>query len=1101
IKDTLDPNVEFVSASDGGSETSGVVNWTLSNVAAGTEGVVTLTVKVLPGALSSKGGPGKVVNGGDNATVKVGNDNEYTLNEVENPVDEPTPEAPHKKETAPYTGNGELGGVKVGDEITYEISYKNYMPTKEDVVINDTLDANVEYVSSTGGGSYDDAAHKVTWTLSDVAAGTEGTVTLTVKVLEGALTSEGGTGEVVNGGSTATVKIGNASEVELEEVKNPVPEEPHKKETSPYEGNGVLGAVKVGDEITYEISYKNYKSTAADIKIKDTLDPNVEFVSASDGGLETSGVVNWTITGVAAGKEGKVTLTVKILKGALNSEGGPGKVINNGDTATVKVGNDNEFTLDTVENPVPENPHKMETLPYVGNGKLGGVNVGDEVTYEISYKNYKNKVADIKIKDTLDPNVEFVSASNGGTENSGVVNWTITGVEAGKEGTVTLTVKVLEGALEKNSGPGKVVNDGTKASVQVGNDPEYNLDTVENPVPKTSEKKEVTPYSGLGELGPVKVGDEITYELSYKNYKDVAATVVINDVLDSNVKFKSASDGGTCAGADSTTEGGGTVTWTLTNVAEGKEGTVTLTVEVLEGALKDATHNGPGKVVNKGETATVKVGNDNEYTLNTVENPVPEDPHKKEISPYKGNGVLGAVKVGDEITYEISYKNYKKVAADVVIKDTLDSNVEFVSASDNGKETSGVVNWTLKDVAAGTEGTVSLTVKVLEGALDSKSGPGKVVNDGTKASVKVGNDPEFKLDTVENPVPEVPTKKETVPYQGTGELGGVKVGDEITYEISYKNYKDTAADIKIKDTLDANVEFVSATDGGSETRGVVNWTIPSVTAGTEGTVSLTVKVLEGALDSKSGPGKVVNGGDTASVQVGNDNEYTLNEVVNPVPEKPTKRQISPYEGTGKLGEIKAGDEITYEITYVNYKMTATDIEISDTLDKNLEFVSASDGGKLVNGTVKWTIKAVPAAGTDSVTITLKVLPSALKENGGPGKVENGGPSSEVKVGNDNVYTLDLVENPVIESSKPDEPEPEVKPDDPEKPSKPKKHKKAVEEPEKPKDSKVTKTPDAKKTSVKTGDSAQVLPIIIVMAISLIGIMVMVMIMMIRRRRR
>ena len=179
-------------------------------------------------------------------------------------------------------------------------------------------------------------------------------------------------------------------------------------------------------------------------------------------------------------------------------------------------------------------------------------------------------------------------------------------------------------------------------------------------------------------------------------------------------------------------------------------------------------------------------------------------------------------------------------------------------------------------------------------------------------------------------------------------------------------------------------------------------------------------------------------------------------------------------------------------------MTATDIEISDTLDKNLEFVIASDGGKLVNGTVKWTIKAVPAAGTGSVTITLKVLPSALKENGGPGKVENGGPSSEVKVGNDNVYTLDLVENPVIESSKPDEPEPEVKPDDPEKPSDPKK---TVEEPEKPKDPKVTKTPDDKKTSVNTGDSAQVLPIIIVMAISLIGIMVMVMIMMIRRRRR
>ena len=97
-----------------------------------------------------------------------------------------------------------------------------------------------------------------------------------------------------------------------------------------------------------------------------------------------------------------------------------------------------------------------------------------------------------------------------------------------------------------------------------------------------------------------------------------------------------------------------------------KEGKVTLTVKVLEGALE--SKEGP----NGGDTATVKVGNDKEFTLNEVENPVPEEPHKKETAPYEGTGVLGAVKVGDEITYEISYKNYKADAADIVIKDTLD---------------------------------------------------------------------------------------------------------------------------------------------------------------------------------------------------------------------------------------------------------------------------------------------------------------------------------------------------------------------------------------------------------------------------------------------
>ena len=121
----------------------------------------------------------------------------------------------------------------------------------------------------------------------------------------------------------------------------------------------------------------------------------------------------------------------------------------------------------------------------------------------------------------------------------------------------------------------------------------------------------------------------------------------------------------------------------------------------------------------------------------------------------------------------------------------------------------------MENVAAGTEGKVTLKVKVLEGALVSKKGPGKVVNGGDTATVKVGNDKEFTLEIVENPVVEKPKKEETAPYEGTGKLGAVKVGDPITYKISYTNYKSEAATVTIKDKLDANVEFVEASDNGS----------------------------------------------------------------------------------------------------------------------------------------------------------------------------------------------------------------------------------------------------------------------------------------------
>ncbi|HCA22293.1 MAG TPA: hypothetical protein DEO87_07950, partial [Lachnospiraceae bacterium] len=53
---------------------------------------------------------------------------------------------PTKEEVNPYEGNGELGGVKVGDEIEYMITYTNYASTDETVTITDALDKNVEFV-------------------------------------------------------------------------------------------------------------------------------------------------------------------------------------------------------------------------------------------------------------------------------------------------------------------------------------------------------------------------------------------------------------------------------------------------------------------------------------------------------------------------------------------------------------------------------------------------------------------------------------------------------------------------------------------------------------------------------------------------------------------------------------------------------------------------------------------------------------------------------------------------------------------------------------------------------------------------------------------
>ncbi len=995
ITDILDEHVAFEYASDGGSHdtTNHTVTWTIDAVPG--PGHVTLHVKVLEGALKSKEGPGYVKNGGESATVQVGTDSIYTLEEVINPV----PDAPKKKEIVPYEGTGVLGPVKVGDEITYQIDYKNYKSTAATVTIVDTLDENLQFKEATPVGEYEynTETRRVTWTLDNIAGGRTGKVTLTAIVLPGALKADG-TGKVANGGDNTTVKVGTDPEYTVEVVENPVPKAPEKKEKLPYQGINVLGAVKVGDEITYEINYHNYKKEAATVTIKDKLDDNVEFLDASDDGTENDGTVTWTIN-AAAGKKGTVTLKVRVKESALKSKGGHGEVVNGGTSATVQVGTDPEFTLNEVKNPVPEPPVKTETKPYSGNGVLGAVKVDDEITYRIDYNNYTDGPAKVVIVDTLDKNVEYVDSSDNGKHVDGVVTWTFNEANPGP-GFVTLTVKVKKEALVSENGPGKVVNGEDSAWVQVNDDNRFTLDKVENPVPEPPAKAETDPYKGTDVLGGVKVGDLITYTISYRNYKTQKATILITDTLDEHVEFVSASDDGANLN--------GTVKWTLKNVKAGKEGTVTLTVRVKESALE--SKGGTGTVINGGENATVKVGNDNKFTLDKVENPVPEPPVKQELHPYKGNGVLGAVKVGEEITYEISYENYKSETSTITIKDTLDKNVEFVSASEPGTNSDGIVTWTFK-AEPGAKGTVTLTVRVLDTALKSKDGPGKVVNGGDTATVQVGDDHEFTLDSVENPVPEPPVKMETKPYEGTGELGAVKVGELITYTISYKNYKTNEATILITDKLDDYVEFVEAYDGvePNEDR-IVTWTLQNVKPDEEGTVTLTVRVKEEALHSKEGPGKVSNGG---SVQVDNDNAFILEEVENPVPEEPKKHEITPYQGTGELGQVKVGDTITYQIDFSNYQKVPATVTIIDPLDKNVAFESASDEGKYdpKKHTVTWTLEN-KAPGDDNVTLTVTVLESALTTNEGPGEVVNGGEGATVQVGNDHAYTLNKVSNPL-----------------------------------------------------------------------------------------
>lgn len=101
--------------------------------------------------------------------------------------------------------------------------------------------------------------------------------------------------------------------------------------------------------------------------------------------------------------------------------------------------------------------------------------------------------------------------------------------------------------------------------------------------------------------------------------------------------------------------------------------------------------------------------------------------------------------------------------------------------------------------------------------------------------------------------------------------------------------------------------------------------------------------------------------------------------------------------------VSAGEELTYELTWVNNTDGDASVSVTDTLPDGVEFVSASDGGALGdNGKVTWDLGTKAANTSGSVTLTVRVM-----GKDGPAGVDRIDNTGTITVG-DNSYDTDTV---------------------------------------------------------------------------------------------
>lgn len=243
----------------------------------------------------------------------------------------------------------------------------------------------------------------------------------------------------------------------------------------------------------------------------------------------------------------------------------------------------------------------------------------------------------------------------------------------------------------------------------------------------------------------LSVGDSYVYTINWVNTEAdangnlVPANVTVTDKLPAGVVFEAFE--GECA--DKGAASGQSLTWDLGKQPAGSHGSVRVRVKITEDAVEDAQ----GAVGTVKNAATITVGNKS-YT-GTTTNYVPKK-SESDAQDSKGSGV----KLGDELTYTIGYKNTENKPATVTISDTVPAGTEFVEfAGDHkdvaSKDNDGNLTWTLTDVPAGEEGTVQFKVRVTEDAFKSGGASDDISN---QASVKVGNNPAVKTNTTTDDV-------------------------------------------------------------------------------------------------------------------------------------------------------------------------------------------------------------------------------------------------------------------------------------------------------------------------------------------------------------
>jgi uncharacterized repeat protein (TIGR01451 family) len=570
------------------------------------------------------------------------------------------------------------------------------------------------------------------------------------------------------------------------------------------------------------------------------------------------------------------------------------------------------------------------------------VNAGDVLTYTVTV--YNGGGADAIgtiITDGLDTRVDFASASDGETPNSGVVTWNVGVITAGHTITRSLWVtvsQVTSGTTLSNTA-GVTSTGGIRAN-----------DAITTLVHTAADLH----VSKRGSSDPVIAGTALSYTIAVTNHgPSNASGVSLIDTLPTGLIFNGSRSSSDCLPA------GQQITCSVDTLPA--KGVITRTITVTAAAW----------------LANETVLTNAVQVFGSEPDPTPDNNLAKEATTFIREADLQLTKqdwydpVGPSqpVVYTLAVTNNgPSDAAGVVLTDTLPAGVGFPEIDPGAPvctHIGSIVTCNWDSIASGASKSVDINADPLQ--------PGVVVNRAEVSSNEPDSNPTNNAasqDTTLIPA-NLSITKQDAPDPAL-------VGKPVTYTLTVFNIPgantNPATNVTLTDTLPIGVDFASASPGCSQSDGIV--------VCTHGTLFQNTSVVYSIVVTPTTNGLLTNVARVAADQPDPDtsnNTFTATTTVN----ASTDLQISK---TGPAGSVVIGTSFNYVFTVKNNgPSNATGVTIHDTLPEGLRFSSGSQcsaqaQGRQVTCNVGSLLKDELASRTITVNADASLADGALLTN-------------------------------------------------------------------------------------------------------------------------